>query len=357
MAEPANAKPERDVAESPFADDELDESTDLDFFDTNVENNPYGRMYLARLPAYVWQAWAKLDEDAEIKIGRIRQWQDANGNLKLQMLLRSDLAQHQSIPKEYNMDITNHEVNNTFIFSEQDLPSYAVKNKEKAAAIAQGIPAHLLRQQQQKMAEPQPPQERGKRFVPYTRRAIPKKTAITGTVKHEVACVPEQNIETDVYMSSISKEADNAARKTNLVKSGLPPNGLNSNQSLDNFIKTKEKPTKAKKMENKVARWEEQKLLDRIADCFSQYKYWAIKALRGRIPQPEAFIRQTLEKIALLHRSGPYANTWSLKPGYADMILKNRSQPKGEGVAPKLNEDLASDDDDDDDVQMEDVVI
>jgi len=62
-------------------------------------------------------------------------------------------------------------VNNTFVFTEQDLPSYAAKNKERAAALAQGIPAHLLRQQQK--ATENKPQERSRRGAPYTRRAIP----------------------------------------------------------------------------------------------------------------------------------------------------------------------------------------
>ncbi len=71
------------------------------------------------------------------------------------------------------MEIMNPDVHNTFVFSEQDLPSFAAKNKERAAALAQGIPAHLLRQQQ-KQSESQGSSERGgKRTGPYTRRAIP----------------------------------------------------------------------------------------------------------------------------------------------------------------------------------------
>lgn len=79
--------------------------------------------------------------------------------------------QHQGIPKEYNMELVNMNVNNTFVFAEQDLPSYAAKNKERAAALAQGIPAHLLRQQQ-KQPDTQT-MERGRRSAPYVRRAIP----------------------------------------------------------------------------------------------------------------------------------------------------------------------------------------
>jgi transcription initiation factor TFIIF subunit beta len=73
MADPVRVKPEPDSGE-PFAEDELDESTDLEFYDKTAQAGAYNRMYLARLPKYVWEAWSKLDDDEEIEIGRIRQW-------------------------------------------------------------------------------------------------------------------------------------------------------------------------------------------------------------------------------------------------------------------------------------------
>jgi transcription initiation factor TFIIF subunit beta len=76
------------------------------------------------------------------------------------------------VPKEYNMEITEPNVTNTFMFTEQDLPGYAAKNKAKADALAQGIPAHLLRQKVEKQ-EGNQGFERGKRGAPPQRRAIP----------------------------------------------------------------------------------------------------------------------------------------------------------------------------------------
>jgi len=87
-----------------------------------------------------------------------------------------NITEHKDLPKEYNMEIANPDVHNTFVFSEQDLPSYAAKNKERAAALAQGIPAHLLRQQQRQTEPQQPAADRtARRAAPYTRRAIPSK--------------------------------------------------------------------------------------------------------------------------------------------------------------------------------------
>jgi transcription initiation factor TFIIF subunit beta len=61
------------------------------------------------------------------------------------MLLRSDLAQHQHIPKEYDLDITEEAVKNTFVFTEQDLPGYKSKSKTKFDPATANMPPRLNR--------------------------------------------------------------------------------------------------------------------------------------------------------------------------------------------------------------------
>lgn len=71
MAETPQIKAEAGLgAPSPgVEDDAFDDAGDLDF------NDPYDdRMYLAKVPTYLWNAWMSLPDDAEINLGTIRQY-------------------------------------------------------------------------------------------------------------------------------------------------------------------------------------------------------------------------------------------------------------------------------------------
>lgn len=85
--------------------------------------------------------------------------------------------------------------------------------------------------------------------------------------------------------------------------------------------------------------------MDRIFQCFREYNYWSMKALKAAIPQPEVYLRTTLEKVANLHKTGRFANQWSLRDGFQ----------AAQEAAPDANiED--DDDEEDEDVKMEDIL-
>jgi hypothetical protein len=80
MAETIRIKPDPEGG-SPVAEDELfEDAGDLEFYDNTLPDDPLGNMYIARLPEYVWKAWADVDDDAEIQIGTIRQWNEPDEN-------------------------------------------------------------------------------------------------------------------------------------------------------------------------------------------------------------------------------------------------------------------------------------
>lgn len=88
MADTLLLKPDPDAptaSPSPLADEDIyEDAGDLEF---NTDPN-FQKLYLARVPKYVWEAWSKLDDDAEIQIGVIRQISDvsADGQVKVRCL-------------------------------------------------------------------------------------------------------------------------------------------------------------------------------------------------------------------------------------------------------------------------------
>ena len=100
-------------------------------------------------------------------------------------------------------------------------------------------------------------------------------------------------------------------------------------------------------------------LLDRIFECFQRYNYWSMKALRAELQQPEAYLRETLEKVAVLAKSGRFATQWSLK---SENRITNY-ESIGDAVAPTAEGDVPDesdmadeeDGDEDEDVKFEDV--
>ena len=109
-------------------------------------------------------------------------------------------------------------------------------------------------------------------------------------------------------------------------------------------------------------------LIDKLLGLFGQYPYWSLKNLRAQVQQPEAYLRQVLEEIAVLIRQGDFAATWTLKDQYKDRV--DPSQDRVGTVAPETGDSfgldgmsdagqgesgLGSDDDDEDPALFESV--
>lgn len=168
---------------TPASEDDLyEDAGDLEFYDKNDGSAAFEKLWLARVPKYVWEAWMKMTErmgpDDEIQIGTVRRWMEARpdgtNEDKLRMLLHSNQPEHQVLPREYDLEITDRDVKNHFVFSEQDIEGYKAKNKARNEAAAIGIPAHVLRAREAaKDSAVQKPYDRRSRYQPYFRKAIP----------------------------------------------------------------------------------------------------------------------------------------------------------------------------------------
>ncbi|KAH8179684.1 transcription initiation factor IIF, beta subunit domain-containing protein [Sarocladium implicatum] len=346
--------------QAPAADEEdlYEDAGDLEFYDPNADGNRFEALYLARLPKYLWDSWAKLleglDDDNEVRIGTLRTWssQDSQGQERqhLRMLLEGHSA-HQLVPVEYDLEVTDKAVQNHFIFSEEDLPGFKAKSKARADAAALGMPASLLRPKY----EPQERRtyDRRSRYQPYYRKAVPKKTKIVGKIAYDMRVEPVDKREEERILSRKMFEAGNLRPGTQIVSRYQARKAVQSGtaQSRDfgaDLVKAAVPPPKPKKGEHlKAARLPPNELRDLFFICFREFQYWSMKALRQRTQQPENYIRSQLVDggIGVLHKSGPFANHYSLHPSYAAMI-----------AGAEAKEAAAEEDDEDEGDEMEDVI-
>ncbi|KAF4581192.1 transcription initiation factor iif [Ophiocordyceps camponoti-floridani] len=368
-------EPDEEKPTLPLEDEDPDEDAgDLEFYDKS--NNQFETLYLARVPRYMWDAWLKMTErlgdDDEIQIGTLRTWNqsevDAEGVAhdvtKLRMLLEANCPEHQTLPREYELEVLDRDVQNHFIFSEEDLPSYKARNKARTEAVNAGIPASLLRQRSQGNGQDQQgPQrnsyDRRSRFQPYFRKAIPKKTKMFGKIHYDVRVEPRNVRDEERVLARKLLDAEQSKSKLQIISRNSASSIMNPGTAVaaqwgGNFIKNAAQQVKPKKGEVfKAARIPKNQLLDLIFDCFRHYQYWSMKALRQKLQQPDTYLRQVLEEVAVLHKSGRFANHYGLSDAYKD---KAGSDAKEEAATAAEDGGVFGDEDDDDDEELEDVL-
>ncbi|KAG7103191.1 Transcription initiation factor IIF subunit beta like protein [Verticillium longisporum] len=330
-------KPDPDAVASPSAtpledDDLYEDAGDLEFYDASGASGTFSQAYLAKVPKEIWDAWSNLPEDAEIEVGTMRQWDvirpDGGVDHRFRMLLNSELAGHQLMPREYDLEMGSELTRGTFVFSEEDLPGFKAKSKARNDAANNGIPAHLLRPKVDRPARK--PFDRKARYQPFYRKAIPKKQR-SGPMeahkpKHTLKIVDHYQISGVIQQGSAAAQA-----------------------KFGSFVKTTNpvKTSKQKKPANKATRMDETELREALLDAFTnRFQYWKMSVLKATFNQPEAYLRQELEKIAVMNRSGPHSNEWEIKPEFKLIQNQALDQSAPDAVA-----------DDDDDMDMEDVVL
>ncbi|KAI9812099.1 MAG: hypothetical protein M1832_000610 [Thelocarpon impressellum] len=354
----------------PLSEDDIYEDTgDLDF--SHIDPS----VYLMRVPKYIWENWSKIGDDEDIKLGTVRveklgQGQDGKEKTKFTMLLSPSVEVNRGLPKEYNVQLTNPDSTNTYIFTEKDLPGYKGRGRGQMGMGGRGGFAKGPQPQggpkpgDKGMGRGQPRWERGRRGQPYYKKAIPKQTALTGVVKHEMTCVPVNVDEETRYLEQKARKSTKPKETIFLSGMGpaagnlLDPGTIGSGGGFNKFIKTSRGPQKGKPQETKNARIPQNELFDLIYECFSRYTYWPFKTLKAELNQPDQYLKETLEVVAELVKTGRFAMTWTLKPSnrvaqYAD-IKEELAPDADDGGADDEGAEL--DDDDEEDTKMEDVL-
>lgn len=325
-----------------------EESLDLDM--ASVEK----KVWLVRLPLFLAQKWRDEKTLKGQDLGKIRIHKKTQ---KIQLILNEDVEGLEDMPHSYEIDLTQKYVENEYIFTEQNLKKYEQRAQQLEQNPELQKQLYILKKEKQeefekrkKKLQQQYKKNRKKqfkqrifiekdgrdRYIPYV-KTIPKKTAIVGTVAHECQVVP--SIKDPNYNKIIEQRKqmikfqhkrsitvlDEGVGKTLGRAAGLSLLGDNSN-----FLKvSKDKQSKDKKEPTRNIRMPKKELLNLLFKLFDEYNYWSLKGLKERTKQPEVYLKECLDHVALLIKKGPYALKYTLKSEYKKLQQNERIQKLG----------------------------
>jgi transcription initiation factor TFIIF subunit beta len=335
--------------------DEFEEDTDLHIPD------PSGpQAWLVKVPEHLWKAWNEIyrttADEQPIEIGKMRVYNAKEGETplqqKIQIKLNAGVPQHVELPKNYTLDLKSEGYNNTVVFSEKDLPGHQTRRDVAGRARAHLRPSGI----------PSKAERYGTNKPGTYRSAIPKQTALAPIIHHQADATPVQDASYDAYIEKAYKAAMQPKRKTHITHGldrGMHPGNRSANFTLTSRVGAGRKPPP----KEKAVRMSQTDLLDRIYKCFGKYKYWSLRALRNELKQPETFIKETLESIAVLVRSGDFAMNYKLRDEYAIVANIKPEEVKDENAVIKSEDEgsvaedaeMEDDDDDEDGEDFEDV--
>lgn len=210
--------------------------------------------------------------------------------------------------------------------------------------------------------------EKFRKFIPYA-KTIPKKTELVGKIVHECQVIPTQLAgDNKLRMIEQRKRLNQMVkRKTiNYLKServGLMHGRATPNiQTGSTITLSKELAMKkeAAKQEGRSARMDRDTLMNVLFRLFNEYEYWTMKGLREKTNQPEAYLKECLESVAVMERKGPYALKWRLKDEYRKSISVEKKAIHGsidedEGDNSQKGRGKDDEEDQDEDIEMEDI--
>lgn len=255
-------------------------------------------------------------------------------------------AKRRRVPQLYHMRVTKMEPENTWVFSEKNLPGYRPGNKVKSEAS----------QQENRSGGGYRVDKRRRRFRPI----IPKQTSLVGPkLDHEVECRPVQNKEYKDFMDEHNKVVIRSNTKMEILSDQEAQKGMGNVSNAANFqtFTTKDLPAQRKTgQENKASRIERAALIDLLFKLFQEYPNWRLRDLKMRTRQPEVYLKEVLSTIAVLVTSGDTSGTWRLKPENMSDIYDNLDM---DAIAPEIKgetDDEMRDDTGDDNDEMEDVL-
>ncbi|RPD59703.1 transcription initiation factor IIF, beta subunit [Lentinus tigrinus ALCF2SS1-6] len=281
-----------------------------------------GRVWLVKIPRHLMEQWSSVDDEG-VHLATIRVYPNAASasgkKPRIMLVLPPRPDDPSGVGEQFEMDMVNDDVENQIVVAERE--------KEPGTGS----------------------------------RA--RTTILTGRVKHECNLRP---LLTDGYMRRVrqrSKMANQPKRQARLIDETVTRGNLNRLTSgaapQSPFQLTRGKPKPAKGQFERMARMPRNQLLDELFRLFhDERERWSIKGLRERTQQPEAYLKEVLNDVAFLHRSGEFNGQWELMANFKEKGVKAEDVvpvPSGIKMEDVKMEDEEDEEEDDEDDDMEEV--
>lgn len=314
--------------------------------------------WLLRVPKDLWALLKDVKDDEEITIGEVRIWNNPpDDGSKEKRTVRLNLNPSISgkdlgmVPKEYDLTSQAGQANtkNTFVFSEKNLPGFKPRSHLQGGRMNSN--AEVLKSTDGSDGSAKIQKRRGP-------RTIPKRTEYLCAATQELVCTPRDNAEYREIEARKRAAATNTSNRTAFISSetaarDLQKQGMQTSLGEESFIHTAV-ARKRGAQDNKATRMPKGELLDALGVAFSEFNYWPMSALKKRLRQPEAWLKEVLSEIAILMRNGQAANHYRLKNEHQTYNADEAADDvKAEDMAPEVKGE--DDDDEDEDMDFEDV--
>lgn len=370
---------------------ETGETLDLNLKDTE---DP---IWLVKLTPQLARLWKEKDLMNGQELGQIK-IQKGTTPPKIFLKLNDKIPEEKALDQEYQLRLTKKVVNNEYIFSETEFdhfkhrllyrtqvvdmpyqPKLRSLNKEAlnhAATWTRRTKVYRRRQPDSGMGTTRSDKyvkknkSKFKRFVPYA-KTIPKKTKMVGKVVHECQVIPTKLAANNKLKLAAQKRfLSNMVKRrhinylknvdTGILQGKAGPNiHTGSTITLSRELAAKRE---AAKTEGRASRMDKKALMKVLFELFDKYDYWTMKGLKEKTNQPEVYLKECLENIAVMERRGPYALKYRLRDEYKKSREVERKVQQGlsldeveEEERKRAQEADDAADEEDEDVEMEDV--
>jgi len=142
--------------------------------------------------------------------------------------------------------------------------------------------------------------------------------ALEGQVEHEATLQPLDQSEYARIMRTRQEKAQQPTRQIKMLDESEEKvhSYLRGNRNDKFLMSSKKKVLQQAQKDSKPQRLPRNDLLDLLFKLFEDFEYWNMKGLLEQTQQPQVWLREVLNEIAVLNKRGPYTGMYQLKPEF-----------------------------------------